>query len=314
MSIKSDVLGLLYQSRGKTVSGASIAEKLGVSRTAVWKAINGLKGDGYSIVSETNKGYVLGDDDDKLSAEEIAILARDFYPVVFDEVGSTNDEAKRLAIANKGKNLIVAANAQRDGRGRRGRSFYSPCDTGVYFSVVVHPDIQPEKSVLVTTAAALATAEVIEDLTGKRALIKWINDVYVDGKKCVGILTEATLDCESGKFDNVVVGIGVNVTTSAFPEDISDRAGSIGSVSRNELIAKISEKLLRYTEPLTGEFMHEYERRCFVIGKTVTVTEKNGSEYEAEAVGLTDMGELLVENSDGKRFVLNNEEVSVKVR
>lgn len=312
MNVKSEVLGMLYQSRGKTVSGEFIADKLGISRAAVWKAINGLKKDGYAVVSERNKGYVLSVRDDKLSAEGIGLLASDFLPFVYEEIDSTNDEAKRLAIEYPDKNLIVAANSQRCGRGRRGRSFYSPESTGVYFSVVIHPDISPEKSVLVTTAAALATAEVIEELTGRRALIKWINDVYVDGRKCVGILTEATFNCESGRFDSVVVGIGVNVTTTEFPADISDRAGSIGSVSRNELVAKIAERLLRYTHPLTGEFMREYEKRCFVIGKTVTVLEKSGREYVAEAVGLTELGELLAETRNGQKLVLNNEEVSVK--
>ena len=205
MSVKSDILGLLYQNRGKTVSGEYLADKLGVSRAAVWKAINGLKEEGYSIFSERNKGYVLSLDDDKLIGEAISLLAPDFLTFVYQEVDSTNDEAKRLAIEYPNKNVIVVANAQRNGRGRRGRSFYSPNDTGVYFSVVIHPDISPEKSVLVTTAAALATAETIEELTGKRALIKWINDVYVDDRKCVGILTEATLNCESAKFDCVVV-------------------------------------------------------------------------------------------------------------
>lgn len=314
MSVKFDVLGLLCQNRGKTVSGEYIADKLGVSRAAVWKAINGLKEEGYSIASERNKGYVFSLNDDKLIGEAIGLLAPDFMPFVYDEVDSTNDEAKRLAIEYPNKNIIVVANAQRNGRGRRGRSFYSPCDTGVYFSVVIHPDIPPEKSVLVTTAAALATAETIESITGKTALIKWINDVYVDGKKCVGILTEATLNCESAKFDNIIVGIGVNVTTSDFPADISDRAGSIGAASRNELVAKISEKLLRYTQPLTGEFMREYEKRCFVIGKIVTVLEKNGREYEAKATGLTALGELTAETANGRSIVLNNEEVSVKVR
>ncbi len=312
MNVKSEVLGMLYQSRGKTVSGEFIADKLGISRAAVWKAINGLKKDGYAVVSERNKGYVLSVRDDKLSAEGIGLLASDFLPFVYEEIDSTNDEAKRLAIEYPDKNLIVAANSQRCGRGRRGRSFYSPESTGVYFSVVIHPDISPEKSVLVTTAAALATAEVIEELTGRRALIKWINDVYVDGRKCVGILTEATFNCESGRFDSVVVGIGVNVTTTEFPADISDRAGSIGSVSRNELVAKIAKRLLRYTHPLTGEFMREYEKRCFVIGKTVTVLEKSGREYVAEAVGLTELGELLAETLSGQKLVLNNEEVSVK--
>lgn len=312
MNVKSEVLGMLYQSRGKTVSGEFIADKLGISRAAVWKAINGLKKDGYAVVSERNKGYVLSVRDDKLSAEGIGLLASDFLPFVYEEIDSTNDEAKRLAIEYPDKNLIVAANSQRCGRGRRGRSFYSPESTGVYFSVVIHPDISPEKSVLVTTAAALATAEVIEELTGRRALIKWINDVYVDGRKCIGILTEATFNCESGRFDSVVVGIGVNVTTTEFPADISDRAGSIGSVSRNELVAKIAKRLLRYTHPLTGEFMREYEKRCFVIGKTVTVLEKSGREYVAEAVGLTELGELLAETLSGQKLVLNNEEVSVK--
>ena len=312
MNVKSEVLGMLYQSRGKTVSGEFIADKLGISRAAVWKAINGLKKDGYAVVSERNKGYVLSVRDDKLSAEGIGLLASDFLPFVYEEIDSTNDEAKRLAIEYPDKNLIVAANSQRCGRGRRGRSFYSPESTGVYFSVVIHPDISPEKSVLVTTAAALATAEVIEELTGRRALIKWINDVYVDGRKCVGILTEATFNCESGRFDSVVVGIGVNVTTTEFPADISDRAGSIGSVSRNELVAKIAKRLLGYTHPLTGEFMREYEKRCFVIGKTVTVLEKSGREYVAEAVGLTELGELLAETRNGQKLVLNNEEVSVK--
>ncbi len=312
MDIKNEVIKLLYQNVGKLVSGEFLAVRVGVSRTAVWKAVRKLKDEGYTIVTFKNKGYVLDPTSDRLNADAIADFAPHFEPHVFELVESTNDTAKELAKEAPGKNLVIVANEQSAGRGRRGRAFFSPAETGVYFSAVIYPDISAEKSVLVTTAAALAVAETIEATTGRKALIKWVNDVYVDGRKCVGILTEATLNCETARLDGVVVGIGVNVSTAIFPDEIAHKAGSIGGdASRNELVGRICERLYELTENLETYGIEEYEKRCFVVGKDVCVFERGGGRYDAHALAVDGLGRLVCRKADGSVVALGCEEVSI---
>lgn len=230
--------------------------------------------------------------------------------VVLDSVPSTNDEAKRLAENGAKEGATVVANAQTQGRGRRGRSFFSPADSGVYFSVVLRPSITPEKSVLITTAAALAVSEAIEKLTGKRALIKWLNDVYLNGKKCVGILTEGVFS--GSAMESVVVGIGINVSTVSFPDDVKQRAGSIGETSRNALVGETVKRLLRYCSDLSPRHIEKYKERCFVLGQTVTVSHGN-EKYDALAVDVTAEGKLVVKFGDEVKE-LYGEEVSLIVK
>lgn len=312
--LKDEVLKILESDRTRYASGQELAKRSGVTRAAVWKAVNALIADGHEIEAVPAKGYRLTDNSDVLTAAGITARMKNKCEVrVYDCVESTNKTAKLAAIDGAAANTIIVANEQTDGKGRRGRSFYSPKSTGVYFSVILKPNVSAEKSVLVTTAAAVAAAHAIEKLTGKTALIKWINDVYVDGKKCVGILTEATFDYESGGIDSVVVGIGINVTTDEFPDDIASRAGSVGKVSRNALIAETCDELIDLAGKLPDcGYLDEYRKKCFVLGKRIRVI-GNAEEYEANALSVDDRGGLVVRADDNRAITLSNEEVSVRI-
>ncbi len=314
MALKNDILKILEKNRDNSVSGQELAELLGVTRAAVWKAIKALEKEGHNLIATTNRGYRLAGDSDVLSDAGIkAYSVRDLDVRVYESVESTNTTAKLAAIEGAPTGTVIAANSQTGGKGRRGRSFFSPQNTGVYFSIILRPQISASDSVLVTTAAAVVTAEAIEELTGKTAEIKWINDIYVDGKKCVGILCEAIFDYESGGVDSIIVGIGINVSTNNFPDEIKNRAGSIGKVSRNNLVARIADKLIGVSDKLP-EITHleKYRKKCFILGRKITVMAKSG-EYSAFAENVDDQGRLIVTDEKGIKRVLSNEEVSVRI-
>ena len=215
MKLKDRVLNELESNRGKTLSGAQLAQTLEVSRTAVWKAIEELRKDGFEISAATNKGYTLKSDDNSLSAEGIkAILGKTGYDIHVEKtVTSTNTVLKELAKDGAPSGYVLLAQQQTAGKGRLGRRFYSPDKTGVYLSVILRPKLTIENALFITTSAAVAVSRAIETISNNKvkAQIKWVNDVYVDNKKVCGILTEAAVDFESGGLEYAVLGIGVNI-------------------------------------------------------------------------------------------------------
>ena len=316
MALKDEILAILESNRNQAVSGQELAEKLSVTRAAVWKAVKSLKDDGHIIEAVTNRGYRLQKTSDVLTDAGIkSCLKHDCRVEVYDKVESTNITAKIAALGGAPANTIIAANCQTGGRGRRGRVFYSPEKSGVYFSVILRPKVTAKESVLLTTAAAVSAAEAIEELTGKKASVKWINDVYVDGKKCVGILSEAIFDYESGEVDCVIVGIGINVSTVDFPQEIKDKAGSIGAVSRNALVATTSDKLIDICEKLPdNSHLESYRKKCFILGREITVMPFGNEEYVATALSVDGEGRLVVRTASGEEKTLSNEEVSVRIK
>ena len=213
MSTKDELLKVFEENKGEYLSGEEIADRLEISRTAVWKAVNSLREDGYPIDAVKTKGYCLSQASDIVSAQGVGkYLTQDLDVVVYDEVDSTNTLLKKMASEGAREGTVVIANSQTGGKGRLGRKFFSPLNTGVYISVLLRPeDIEPQKALKITTMAAVAAAETIDEVSGKTALIKWVNDVFVDGLKCVGILTEASISMESGNLEYAVLGIGFNV-------------------------------------------------------------------------------------------------------
>lgn len=313
MALKEKLLEILEENRPKTVSGQELAERLNVSRTAVWKAVNALKREGHFVEATPNLGYCLAEKSDVLTEAGIKTALRHQCDVrVYGCVESTNLTAKLAAVEGAKNGTIIAANEQTGGKGRRGRSFYSPKNSGVYFSIILKPQISAAESVLLTTSAAVATAEAIEELTGKEAKIKWINDIYIDKKKCVGILSEAIFDYESGGVDSVIVGIGINVSTDDFPDNVKDIACSIGTVSRNKLVALVADKLIDICDVLPNNaHLEKYRKRCFVLGSKIKVITTTG-EYFATAKSIDGQGKLIVTDENGKEIALSNEEVSIK--
>lgn len=318
MLLRDALLRQLEQSKDKYVSGAQLAQSLGVSRNAVWKAANSLRARGHKIDSQTNRGYRLQKDSDLLSAQGITLAlegaASALQVCVLETVDSTNDEAKRRVAAGELGEMLIAASHQSAGRGRKGRSFFSPADSGVYMSFALRPSLSLERSLCITAAASVAVAQTIQELCGADARIKWVNDVYVGGKKVCGILTEAITTFEDAAAQCIIVGIGLNVTTAVFPKEISETAGSLPcAVSRNALCAGIANRLCAFAADLNDRsFISYYREYSLVLGERIYYFVKE-RRYEATAVGIDDDGGLIVRDDNGVQTTLRSGEITLRL-
>lgn len=322
MGTKEQLLRLLEDNRERYVSGAAMAQAIGVSRNAVWKAVEALRAEGYAIDAATNRGYALSQENDLLSPQGIERFLPPDHPfaiVVRKRVGSTNSEARRRAAEGAPEGTVIVAEEQTAGKGRPGKTFFSPASSGLYLSIVLRPALAADRGQFLTCAAAVAGAQAIEQVTGKKALIKWVNDIYCDERKVAGILTEGMVDMESGRFEHAVLGIGVNVKPPAdgFPRDIADVAGAVlddrsGAV-RCELAAAILTRFWSlYQHVGDASFYDEYRRRCFLLGQPLVVT-RGSSRVRARAVDLTSDFKLIIELPDKTRCELPYGEVSTRL-
>ncbi|MBR0368384.1 MAG: biotin--[Clostridia bacterium] len=321
MSTKNDVLGALMEAR-EAVSGERLARRLGLSRNTVWKAIEQLRAEGYVVEAVTNRGYRLLSAPDLIREPEIlkwttaSVIGRRLE--AHARLDSTNLRAKQLAAQGAPHGYLVCADSQSSGRGRYGRSFFSPEHSGVYITYVLRPTLPAERAVMITSMAAVAVARAIEKLCDVDVKIKWVNDLYINDRKVCGILCEASLDFESGMLEYAVLGIGVNVARMDFPEELRDIATSIGNEcgtcpSRSRLIAEISNALdALYGELETGGFMAESRRRSNVIGRDVTVL-RGGERYAAHVMDIDDQGRLVIRTESGVSRV-GSGEISIKLR
>lgn len=325
MTTREELLALFEKNRGFFISGQHIAQNLKVSRTAVWKAVKKLQKEGYDITAVTNRGYCLSMDTDIISVEGIKEHLHGYYKEkanieVFRTVDSTNNICRVRANEGYSSGYIAIASSQSSGRGRRGREFYSPADTGVYVSFLLTPEnIHGAEIAKVTTISAVAVCNAIEKLTDKKPQIKWVNDVFVDGRKVCGILSEASYDLEDGKLDCVIVGIGINLypPRNGFPEALADTAGSVldtpGQISRNHLIAEVLTNFADlYLHDNEFEYVDEYRKRSFVIGKEIDVITPK-STVHAYALAINDDCSLQVRYEDGHEESLTSGEISIRV-
>ncbi|MEG1984164.1 MAG: biotin--[acetyl-CoA-carboxylase] ligase [Oscillospiraceae bacterium] len=317
MSFKNEIVEILEKNRGNAVSGQELADNLGVTRSAIWKAIRSLRAEGYEIVAVTNRGYTLASTTDIVSEQGI----RMFLPkklaalevIALKEIDSTNALAKREISAHGAHDMLIVANKQTNGRGRRGNSFYSPSDSGIYMSVVCCPRIKLADSLLITVAAAVAVCESIEALTVQKPQIKWVNDIFINGKKVCGILTEGVSDFETGMVEAIVVGIGINFKTREFPSEIENIAVSLNpcEITRNRMIAEVTGRLSSLTEQLSNpHLIEEYKRRSFIIGRKIEYTRK-GERLSATAIDINEDANLVVRFDDGGVEVLKAGEISI---
>ncbi len=325
MATKDLVLEALQRSGENYLSGEALSEKLGISRTAVWKAIRTLREEGYTVKAVTNRGYRLIHDEDIITEESLRAHLLPVYKnnrlYIYDTLDSTNNRAKQLALENAPHGTTVIAMQQTAGKGRLGRSFFSPRE-GIYLSIIIKPTFDLSKSVLVTAAASVAVAQAIESICGRQAQIKWVNDVYLDGKKICGILTEGITDFETGHIESLVIGIGVNTSVKDFPDELRDTVGAVdGDYSRSALAAEIISRMLNFAENIEfREFIQDYRDRSMVIGKNVTVykgvysiaPEKELEGRSAKVLGIDEDGGLEVLYTDGKHETLTSGEISVR--
>lgn len=233
-----------------------------------------------------------------------------------EETDSTNRVAKQLAQEGAAEGTLVVAKRQSMGKGRLGRSFFSP-EGGIYMSVVLRPQIMPEKAVLITTCAAVAVARAIDRVCGLHAGIKWVNDIFINGKKVCGILAEAEMNPETAMPEYVILGIGINVKKQSVPEELKEIAGCLEEYGmmpekKEELIAAVWEEFgMLYTDLSTAVYMKEYKERSVLLGREVTVFAATG-EYKAVVSDIDEEGHLVVER-DGSVQYISTGEVSVRL-
>ena len=320
--MKEEILRLL-RSAGGYISGQELCNRFGVSRTAVWKAINQLKEAGYEIEAQQNKGYRLMAAPDLMTEAEIKSLMHTEWVakevLYFDTIDSTNTKAQELAEKGYPSGTLVVADKQESGKGRRGRSWVSPSGTGIFMTLMIKPDINPNNASMLTLVAALAVAKAITSVTGEAALIKWPNDIVVNSKKVCGILTE--MNAQFDYINHIVVGIGINVHNESFPEEISQMASSLmieaggKRFHRAQIIAETMSYFEQYydtflkTQDLSA-LVREYDELLVNRNKSVRVLDPK-EPFDGKAMGITPKGELIVDTWESRKLVSSGE-VSVR--
>ncbi len=320
--MKEEILKMLRETDGY-ISGQELCNKFGVSRTAIWKVMKQLKEAGYNIEAQQNKGYHIVSAPDVMDAAELKSIWKPKWVgceiLYFDSIDSTNTKAQELAEKGYPSGTLVVADKQIAGKGRRGRNWESPSGCGIFMTLMLKPDINPNNASMLTLVSALAVAKALADITGKDAKIKWPNDIVIDGRKVCGILTE--MSAQFDYINNIVIGIGINVNNSSFPEEISATASSLRLLSggkkyrRAEIIEKIMEYFEKYysifleTEDLSA-LVNEYDAMLVNMKKQVKVLDPK-EPFEGKAMGITKTGELIVDTWESRKLVSSGE-VSVR--
>ena len=316
MGTRQVLLKLLQDHPGVYLSGEELARQLGVSRTAVWKAIRALKDKGYGIEAVTNRGYCLSADTDVLDPEAIRGLLTGFswelHPV--SSLASTNSALRELAGQGAPEGTVLIAASQSAGRGRMGRQFYSPEGTGLYMSLLLRPrELSPAESLQLTTMAAAALCMAIQQVTGLEPQIKWVNDLFLNGKKICGILTEGSFNLETGLLQDAVLGLGLNLypPREGFPPELKNIAGALLPKNRPDLKNTLTAAFLNqfsefYREKKFRKAAEIYRSRSLLTGRQVEIQGKT-----AEVLDINDRCQLVVRYDDGSIQALSYGEVTI---
>ena len=310
--MRKKILDFLKNNRNDFISGEKIANKFNISRTAVWKHIQTLRKNGYDIVSRENSGYMLKQTTDLLLPEEIQsnlktkIIGKNFS--YHDTVDSTNRIAKELAAADAVDGTVVVAEQQFSGKGRLGRSFFSPKSKSILCSIILHPKFLPHEAAKCTLMAAVAVANAMIRFNLKPE-IKWPNDILYDGRKIVGILTE--ISAEISKINYIIVGIGINVNINRdeFPEELRDIAASLSElkgdkISRIEFFKAMLEEFdklyIESNEKGFKNILNQWRNHNITLGKNIRVIPAGSDdEFNAIAEDIDDEGALIVKTENG---------------
>ena len=311
MSTKNQILAFLKESKGNWISGESISRSLSVSRTAIWKHIQKLREDGYLIESSPKKGYLLKKTSHLLLTHEIREgLSTEVFGrrdiLYFGETDSTNTRAKALADQGAPEGTVIVAEKQTDGRGRKGRNWFSPSREGIYVSLILRPGISPDEAPKTTLLTAVAVAEALISLTRLKVNIKWPNDILISGKKIAGILTE--IKAEMDAIDYIIVGLGLNVNTPDFPDDIREKATSIlietgAPFSRVRVIKEYLKQYERYYKIFGSigfdPILARWKTLSNIIGQQITV-ESMGTEHTGQVQDIDKDGVLILKDNSGQ--------------
>ena len=323
---RKTMLALLRAAGDGYVSGEQVSEQLGLSRAAVWKAVDALRKQGYEIEARAGVGYRLVSAPDLVTEGEIRawLPQDDVRPIhCFDEIDSTNTYLKKLAMTGGAHGTAAVADRQTAGRGRMNREFQSPGGKGIYLSVLLRPELQPGKLLCITALAGVGVCRAVERVTGLSPLLKWPNDPVINGRKLCGILTEMALEGETGRLQYLVLGIGLNVAQTAadFTPDVAAMATSVNeaagrTVSRAQLTAAILEEVDALYEALcredTAAYLEEYRERCVNLGKTVQLIRPDGRRDTVTAEAVDEEFSLVVRHGDGRQETVRTGEVSVR--
>lgn len=321
MKKKDELINLLYYYPTSYFSSKVLAEKLNISQKEVYSYIRKLRAEGYNIKGKTSKGYSFVRDN-SISAKEIM----QYFSIekekirIFTSLPSTNTTAKEMASCGAPEGTICIADAQTHGRGRMGRQFFSPGGSGIYMSIILRPAFSPSESLLITTIAAVAVCDAIEEICACTPKIKWVNDVYISDKKVAGILTEAVFSNDNHKIEYAVLGIGLNLKApeEGFPKQIHKIAGAVlnaeETCSRNKMIALILKHFYKYYLAFENKsFIKAYKNRDYLAGKEVIVT-RGDSVYDALVKGINEDLSLKIEKANGLIENLSSGEVSIKLQ
>lgn len=304
MSSKQEILNLLFQSKNNWVSGDELAKKLNISRTMIWKYIKTLKDDGFQINSKRSLGYQL-QAGYTLNAPLIqSQLQSDVDIKAFKTINSTNTYLKEyLGTHLLQKPLVVVAGNQTNGYGRFKRSFYSPANGGLYLSLAVPVHHHPINPSLITTSIAVGVIHTLKEFFPKKDFkVKWVNDIYLNHKKIAGILTEATADLESLSPSELIIGVGINLTTQDFPSELKKTAQAISDVLpvdlniiASSLIDHLMDILGNYDD---GHYLTEYKQLLNLMNKQVDI-QVGQKVIHTTVKDLNDVGGLVVEDQYG---------------
>ncbi len=315
---KNDIIKVLSDNKDNYTSGEFLAETLGLSRTAIWKGINALKEEGFEIEAIRNKGYRLCTNNDILNAEMIKkyLTKPDFYTIeCYNSMISTNSALQQRFTETEG--LVIVANSQENGKGRINRNFYSPKNTGIYFSILLKPNLEKEKTNYITAMAGIAVCKAIQKTVSLSPHIKWVNDIYLDNKKVCGILTQGSFSLENNLAEYLVLGIGINVydPQEGFPTTLKHIAGSITTQKkdnlRNTLLAEVlNEFYLLYSVFNIPEIVAEYKSFNFIIDQEVIIINENSQ--SAKVLDIDNNCALVVQYETGEIKTLNSGEISIR--
>lgn len=324
MTVKAKLLAYLLDHPGHFHTGPELADHFQVSRNAVWKAVKQLETEGYEIIRHPKNGYALENLNHAIDPSQISHGLQNVWPelkVYYQEsTSSTNDLGRKHAADHPNQPALFISNEQTAGRGRRGRAFYSSLSQGLYFSLVMAPPkgVNNDLVASMTIASASAYAETLSSYLSDDVMIKWVNDLFYQGKKVVGILTEATFDMESQTISHLVLGVGSNLAGDFSKENAENQsvAGTLfgpqlpRTFNTNDLITNFVIKFKSYYDDLSSLAFLDYYR-SHLLGKNqwVNYTE-NHENYRGKILGVTDLGHLSIETPEGKVRTLVSGEVS----
>lgn len=322
--LKENILSLLKESGNTFISGQFISEKLGVTRTAIWKYMNALKEDGYQIESVSKKGYRLICSPDILTFDEIKEYLNTKYIgrnlIHFDSIDSTNTKAKELASLGEENGTVVISEEQTVGRGRLGRNWCSPKGKGIWLSIILKPDIDPMNVAKITQVAGAAVCKSLLDM-GIITYIKWPNDIVINRKKTCGILTEMSGELNMVNYIVLGIGINVNIDEQEFPEDLKEIATSLKiehgkAINRKELTGKILNNFeLLYEDFLNTSSLNASVGICkkhsILLGREIKIINRNSTTL-GKAIDIDNDGRLIVQYENGETEAIISGEVSIR--